>query len=128
MRNLKKPRDGVEADSSSISTLPDEILLQILNRLIDLKTLCFCYLVSRRFSSIVLQVDTISFTAPLINPPIPDKNTVGDVSPSMPLPPIASFIIDKYFLSVSTFLSNFTAVKSLFVELPTSSDKGWIPS
>ncbi|CAH1412584.1 unnamed protein product [Lactuca virosa] len=97
MRNLKKSRDGVEADSSSITTLPDEILLQILNRLIDLKTLCFCYLVSRRFSSIVLQVDTISFTAPLINPPIPDKNTVGDVSPR---------------------------VKSLFVELPTSSEIG----
>ncbi|CAH1412578.1 unnamed protein product [Lactuca virosa] len=69
-------------DSSSISRLPDEIILLILNRLIDLKTLCFCYLVSKRFSSIVVQVDAISFASPVLNPHISDKNTISDVSPS----------------------------------------------
>lgn len=48
--------------SCSFDRLPDDIVLQILNKLIDLKALCFCKLVCRRFYSIVVQVDTISFT------------------------------------------------------------------
>ncbi|CAH1412585.1 unnamed protein product [Lactuca virosa] len=84
MKNIVKSGE-VDADaSSSFSRLPDEIILQILNKLIDLKTLCFCYLICRRFSSIVLQVDVISFTAPFLEPKIPDKTTAGDVAP---LPP-----------------------------------------
>ncbi|CAH1412577.1 unnamed protein product [Lactuca virosa] len=119
MRNLKKSREGDADDSSSISRLPDEIILQILNKLIDLKTLCFCYLVSRRFSSIVLQVDaiTISFTAPLVNPPIPDKNTVGDVAPL--LPKLYSYYGES-FVSASNFLRKFQGVKILCIELPPS--------
>ncbi|XP_023763328.1 F-box protein AUF2 [Lactuca sativa] len=119
MRNLKKSREGDADDSSSISRLPDEIILQILNKLIDLKTLCFSYLVSRRFSSIVLQVDaiTISFTAPLVNPSIPDKNTVADVAP--PLPKLYSYYGES-FVSASNFLRKFKGVKLLCIELPPS--------
>ncbi|CAH1412581.1 unnamed protein product [Lactuca virosa] len=119
-----KSREGVEADNSCITTLPDGIILQILNKSIDLKTLCFCYLVSKRFSSIVLQVDAISFTAPCIDPNIPHKNTEGDVAPSMPLLPIISLIMGNYFPSVLVFLSKFKRVKSLFFEIPSSGEIG----
>nr|KAJ0215591.1 hypothetical protein LSAT_V11C300146950 [Lactuca sativa] len=80
LRNLEKSGEGDANDSSPISRLPDEIILLILNRLIDLKTLCFCYLVSKRFFSIVLQVDAISFASPVLNPHISDKNTIPSKS------------------------------------------------
>ncbi|CAI9277543.1 unnamed protein product [Lactuca saligna] len=79
MMTIVKSREEDADDSSPLSSLPDEIILQIINKLIDLKTLCFCSLVSRRFSSIVLQVDSVSFTAPLLNSPTSDKITSGDV-------------------------------------------------
>ncbi|XP_071690284.1 uncharacterized protein [Rutidosis leptorrhynchoides] len=58
---MRKPL--ADDDSSSlISRLPDELLLLILNKIIDLKTLCTCKLVSKRFSSIVVQIDSVSLT------------------------------------------------------------------
>ncbi|CAI9277534.1 unnamed protein product [Lactuca saligna] len=91
MKNSVESREEDANVSSSFSRLPDEIILQILNKLIDLKTLCFCYLVSKHLSSIVLQIEAISFTAPLLNlnPRISDKNTVSDVSPSGKLSSVA---------------------------------------
>ncbi|CAH1412569.1 unnamed protein product [Lactuca virosa] len=100
----------IRLQSDEISRLQDEIILRILNRLIDLKTLCFCYLVSKRFSSIVLQVDAISFTSPLWTP---DKNTIGDVAPSNPFPPIISSFYGESFLSAYRFLIKFKGVIEL---------------
>nr|GEX06707.1 hypothetical protein [Tanacetum cinerariifolium] len=60
MKKIGKPDES--GDSSSFSYLPDEIVLQILSRLVDLKTLCHCKLVSIRFNRIVQQVNAISFT------------------------------------------------------------------
>ncbi|CAH1412575.1 unnamed protein product [Lactuca virosa] len=108
MTNPKKSRESDADDSFSINRLPDEIILQILNKIIDLKSLCFCYLVSRRFSSIVLHVDAVSFIAPFKDPNIPDKNPVGDVSPSRSFP---------RKLSAHGFLSKFIGVKFLYIEL-----------
>ncbi|KAL4567656.1 hypothetical protein LXL04_023246 [Taraxacum kok-saghyz] len=154
MKNIVKSGEEDADASSSFSRLPDELILQIINRLIDLKTLCFCYLVSKRFSSIVLQVDAVSFTAPLLNSPTSDDNTFGDVdggglprkffrllingvvfkplsllrrmivTQSKPLPPIISSFYGQSFRSAVTFLSKFKGVKSLTVELPSSSHKG----
>ncbi|XP_023741060.1 F-box protein At5g46170 isoform X1 [Lactuca sativa] len=123
MRNLKKSRDGDADDSSSINRLPDEIILQIINKIIDFKSLCVCYLVSRRFSSIVLQVDAISFTAPCIYLNIPDKNAVSDISPSGSFPPLISSFYGESFLSANRFFRNFKGVKSLCIELPSSSHR-----
>ncbi|KAL7608166.1 F-box protein AUF1 [Lactuca sativa] len=120
LRNLEKSREGYANDWSSISRLPDEIILQILNRLIDLKTLCFCYLVSRRFSSIVLEVDAISFASPLSNPRISNKNTVSDVAPSSSFARIISSLYGESFLSAYRFLIKFKGVKSLCIELLSS--------
>ncbi|GJU63364.1 ribonuclease H-like domain-containing protein [Tanacetum coccineum] len=50
-------------DSFSFGCLPDEIVFEILNKLIDLKTLCLCKLVYIRFYAISNLVDTVSFTA-----------------------------------------------------------------
>lgn len=97
-----------------MNRLPDEIVLQIFNKLIDLKLLCSCYLVSRRFSSIVLEVDAIAITALLINPLSPD------VSPFRQLPPFIWLLESKCY----TFLCKFKGVKSLFIELPSSSEIG----
>ncbi|XP_023741052.1 F-box protein AUF2 [Lactuca sativa] len=154
MKTIVKSREEDADDSSPLSSLPDEIILQIINKLIDLKTLCFCSLVSRRFSSIVLQVDSVSFTAPLLNSPTSDKITSGDVdgdgfptklfrflingvvfkplhllrrmivAPSKPLPPIISSFYGQSFRSAVTFLSKFKGVKSLHIELPCSSHRG----
>ncbi|PWA86913.1 F-box domain, Leucine-rich repeat domain, L domain-like protein [Artemisia annua] len=59
MKNVEKAH--VEDDSSSFDPLPDDILHQILNKLIDLKILCSCKPVSKRFFRIITKVDTISF-------------------------------------------------------------------
>ncbi|XP_023763327.1 F-box protein AUF1 [Lactuca sativa] len=113
LRNLEKSGEGDANDSSPISRLPDEIILLILNRLIDLKTLCFCYLVSKRFSSIVLQVDAISFASPVLNPHISDKKTI----PSKSFLRMISSLYGESFLSVYRFLIKFKGVKSLCIEL-----------
>lgn len=154
MKNIQTSDQENAADSSPFNRLPDEIILQIFSKLIDLKTLCFCHLVSRRFSSIVLQVDTISFTAPLLNPPSSDKTTSGEVDAggfpkklfwslvngvvfkpihllrrvvvpsSRPLPPIISSFYGESFRSAVSFLSKFRELKCLSIELPSSSHRG----
>ncbi|KAI3693485.1 hypothetical protein L6452_33320 [Arctium lappa] len=154
MKSIDKSHGGDADDSSLLNRLPDEIILQILGKLIDLKTLCFCHLVSRRFSSIVLQVDTIFFIAPLLNRPNSDKNTSCDidgggfpkklfwflingfvfkplhllrrmvVASSRPLPPIISSFYGESFRSAVSFLSKFRGVRSLCIELPSSSHRG----
>ncbi|XP_023735617.2 F-box protein AUF2 [Lactuca sativa] len=113
LKNLEKSGEGHANDSSPISRLPDEIILLILNRLIDLKTLCFCYLVSKRFSSIVLQVDAISFASLVLNPKISDKNTI----PSRSFLRMISSLYGESFLSAYRFLIKFKGVKSLCIEL-----------
>ncbi|KAI3700393.1 hypothetical protein L2E82_45019 [Cichorium intybus] len=149
MKNIVKSHEEDDTHaSSSITRLPDEIILQILNKLLDLKILCVCYLVSKRFSSIVLQVDAISFTAPFLNSNIPDNNA-GDVddgpfskkllmllikplyllramvfTPSKPLPPVMSSFYNESFRSAMTFQSKFSEVKTLRIELAFSSFGG----
>ncbi|GAB2227032.1 hypothetical protein Droror1_Dr00008831 [Drosera rotundifolia] len=44
--------------------IPNEILLSILNKIIDSKSLVRCLVLSRRFSSLVPQVDSLSITVP----------------------------------------------------------------
>ncbi|PWA45881.1 hypothetical protein CTI12_AA512820 [Artemisia annua] len=61
MKKIKKSHASV--DLCSFNRLPDEMVLKILDTLIDLKLLCRCKLVSKRFNRIVTQVSTISFTA-----------------------------------------------------------------
>lgn len=64
-------------DRCSLNLFPDDIVLQILKKIVDLKTLCRCKLVTKRVSSLVHLVDTISFTTPLVNPNlITDFNTI----------------------------------------------------
>ncbi|KAI3804422.1 hypothetical protein L1987_25954 [Smallanthus sonchifolius] len=151
---MKKSHEEDVADSSSLNRLPDEIILQILNKVLDLKTLYFCHLVSRRFHSIVLQVDTISFIAPLLNAQTSDNNNSGDVDgigfpkklfwslingvvlkpihllrrmvipSSKPLPPILSSFYGDSFRAAVLFLCTFRGVKSLSLELPSSSHRG----
>lgn len=97
MKKIDKPDEF--ADLSSFSCLPDDILLQIFNRLIDLKTLCRCKLVSIRFNHIVQQVNAISVTIPF------DSNSSGDPSErDRPL----------YLFKCETF----SAFKSLCIEMP----------
>ncbi|KAL8196095.1 hypothetical protein R6Q57_025095 [Mikania cordata] len=154
MKNTDNSHEEDAPDSSSLNRLPDELILQILSKLVDLKILCACLLVSKRFSSIVLQVDTISFIAPLLTASCSDKNTAGDVDstgfpknlfwsllngvvfkpihflrrmvgPSdKPLPPIISSFYGDSFRSAVSFLSKFKRVKSLSIELPSSSHRG----
>ncbi|PWA48602.1 F-box domain, Leucine-rich repeat domain, L domain-like protein [Artemisia annua] len=92
-------------DSSSFSHLPDEMVLQILRELIDLKTLCVCKLVCKRFFRIAHQVRTISFTAPSN---FNWKTSDGRAS----------------IWSAIESLNSFKMVKSLSIEVPSSCHEG----
>ncbi|PWA78861.1 F-box domain, Leucine-rich repeat domain, L domain-like protein [Artemisia annua] len=91
---------NAEDDFTSFSDLPEDIASQIINKLTDLKTLCLCKLVSRRFYHIVLQVEAISFTC-FTNP---------FVDPSY----------SASFLSAIKSLMKFERVKSLCIQFPSS--------
>ncbi|PWA77320.1 F-box domain, Leucine-rich repeat domain, L domain-like protein [Artemisia annua] len=95
-------------DFSSFSCLPDDVLLHVISNLSDLKTLCLCKLVSKRFHRIVLQVEAISFTDPLLETPNLEWDT------SAPDAWLGSF------RSVISSLNEFERVKSLFVQFPSS--------
>ncbi|XP_071730912.1 F-box protein AUF2-like [Rutidosis leptorrhynchoides] len=148
MNNIEKSHRN--NSPPSLDHLPDEIILLIFNKLNDLKTLCFCHLTSKRFSSITLQVTTISFTPPNLNPNHTFDNTTStsaDVTPpkrifrsfvngivfkplhlirriivpsSRPLPPIISSFYGESFRSAVSFLCKLDLLKSLCVQLPCS--------
>ncbi|GJT21133.1 F-box domain containing protein [Tanacetum coccineum] len=91
MTNIEKSH--VEDDSSPFEPLPDDVVLQVFRKLDDLKTLCHCKPVSKRFYRIILQVDTISF---IIKPRI----------------------FFSSFLSVIRSLSVFGGLKSICIQIP----------
>lgn len=111
MRKIKKSHTS--DDSSPFSRLPDEMVLQILDKLIDLKILCLCKLVSKRFNQIVTQVNTISFTA-LTDPAVEIHNLVSEASNT-----VASI---GPFWSAYCSLLTFPRVKSVHIKLPSSVD------
>ena len=111
MKNNKQY--NVADDSSSISCLPDEIVLQILSKLVDFKTLCLCELVSNRFRRIVRQVETISFTS--FTDPFADPPTEELIPTNIP----AS--LGSYWSAIRC-LQNFRRVKSLRIQVPSSFD------
>lgn len=63
--DMLKLENKKEADGEDhFARLPDELLLSILSRVDDLKFLCQCSLVSKRFSSTILSIQNVSFTLP----------------------------------------------------------------
>ncbi|GKA63917.1 F-box domain containing protein [Tanacetum coccineum] len=109
----KNTKIDVADDYSSFSCLPDEMVLQILSKLVDFKTLCLCKLVSKRFWRIVHQVDTIcftSFTDPFADPPS------KEVIPSDTLASLGSY------WSAIMCLMDFGRVKSLRIQVPSFFD------
>ncbi|GJU90896.1 F-box domain containing protein [Tanacetum coccineum] len=105
LSSMKNERDE-SGDCSLFSHLPDELVLLILRKLIDFKTLCFCKLVCKRFNQIVLHVDTIFLTVPLIENPSFNSNTLNESSDP--------------FLSGFKSLLRFQGLKSLHIEVPPS--------
>ncbi|GJQ98436.1 F-box domain containing protein [Tanacetum coccineum] len=87
-------------DDSSFGRLPEDVVLQILNKLISLKTLCLCKLVSKRFNLVVSQVDVISLTS----------STDSFASPS------------SLGWSAIRSLKLFKRVKSISIQVPSSFD------
>nr|GEW12174.1 hypothetical protein [Tanacetum cinerariifolium] len=109
----KNTKYDVADDYSSFSCLPDEMVLQILSKLVDFKTLCLCKLVSKRFWRIIDQVDTIcftSFTDPFADPPS------KEVIPSDTLASLGSY------WSAIICLMDFGRVKSLRIQVPSFFD------
>ncbi|XP_071729046.1 F-box protein AUF2-like [Rutidosis leptorrhynchoides] len=51
-----------EENNDPFNRLPFEIVLEIINKIMDLKTLCILHLVSKRFSSMVMKANIISLT------------------------------------------------------------------
>ncbi|GJU90895.1 F-box domain containing protein [Tanacetum coccineum] len=81
MFQFTKTTADESGDCSSFSHLPDEIVLQILSKLFDFKTLCVCKLVSPRFNQIVNQVDTISYNVLPVDRSRFDSNTSDPTLP-----------------------------------------------
>ncbi|GKB63805.1 F-box domain containing protein, partial [Tanacetum coccineum] len=117
MKKIGKPDEF--GDSSSFSYLLDEIVLQILSRLIDLKTLCRCKLVSIRFNHIVQQVDAISSTIISVDHPSFNSNSLGAPGEHDDL--LYLFKCESFhsFVSVMKSLKTFSALKSLCIEIPS---------
>ncbi|PWA76141.1 F-box domain, Leucine-rich repeat domain, L domain-like protein [Artemisia annua] len=114
MKKIDKPDES--ADSSSFSCLPDDILIQILSILIDLKTLCRCKLVSIRFNHTVQQVNAISVTITSVDRPSFDSNSSG--APSERARPVNLLFKFESFVSVMKSLHTFSGLKSLCIEIP----------
>ncbi|PWA77748.1 F-box domain, Leucine-rich repeat domain, L domain-like protein [Artemisia annua] len=96
MNNITKSHAA--DDSSSFTHLPDEMVLEILSKLIDFKTLCLCKLVSKRFCSIVHQVNTLCISSSID----------------------ASW---ECYWSAMLCLEKFGRLKSLCIQLPSFFDK-----
>ncbi|XP_071690286.1 uncharacterized protein [Rutidosis leptorrhynchoides] len=96
-------KSNADDDSSSlISRLPDDLVLEIFNKIMDLKTLCTCKLVSKRFSSIVVQIDSVSLTV----------SSEFDLDNGKPL----SSTRDSFLAARNSILS-FTILRSLYIHL-----------
>lgn len=111
MKKIKKPH--AEDDTTAFDDLPDEIVFQILSKLSDLKTLCICELVSKRFYRTVLQLEAISFTSvtyPLVDPP--DRKLKVSISATLL----------RSFESAMLSLKKFTRVKSVCIQLSSPYD------
>lgn len=111
MKKIKKPH--AEDDTTAFDDLPDEIVFQILSKLFDLKTLCICELVSKRFYRTVLELEAISFasvTYPLVVPPDIKLNVS-----------ICGTLL-RSFQSAMLSLKKFTRVKSLCIQLSSPYD------
>ncbi|PWA80829.1 hypothetical protein CTI12_AA195960 [Artemisia annua] len=85
------------------------MVLQILDKLIDLKILCLCKLVSKYFYQIVTQVNTISFTA-LTDPAVEIHNWESEAS--------NIFALVGPFWSAYCSSLKFSRVKSVHIQLP----------
>ncbi|KAE9462194.1 hypothetical protein C3L33_05910, partial [Rhododendron williamsianum] len=55
----KKKKKNEEAENQ-FQRLPDDVVLHILDKVSDIKWLCRCFMVSKRFSSLIPRVQTLS--------------------------------------------------------------------
>ncbi|KAF5447711.1 hypothetical protein F2P56_033241 [Juglans regia] len=116
--------------------LPDAILLLICNKLLDAKTLIRCLSVSKRFASLIPQIDTVFLPLPRV---VPDPKPRGGL-PKKVFKVFGQNLVTKlvrflhhiisarhatnfkpnHFLYHSPFgvLKNFNGVKALHLELP----------
>ncbi|KAL3519824.1 hypothetical protein ACH5RR_017973 [Cinchona calisaya] len=95
--------------------LPEELIeTHIFPKISEAKTLCFCSLVSKRFSSFVFQSKTVSIKIP---PQIPDQQPY----------PTNRRTPAKYVSNLTTkFLAKFISLKTLYVEFDCSAEGGGI--
>ncbi|KAA8544504.1 hypothetical protein F0562_022456 [Nyssa sinensis] len=67
MTNSEEVETEIE-EESHFNRLPDEVVALIFNKLLNLKCLCWCSLVSKRFANIIPHVIAVSFTVPRRKP------------------------------------------------------------
>nr|XP_043613066.1 F-box protein At4g18380-like [Erigeron canadensis] len=118
---------------SPFSQLPDDIVVQIYNKIMDLKTLCYCQLISKHLGLIVFQADTISFNVPL---PVDYENMNGfddikilfdlfcstnqEGSPTSDLDSDPAPVLGSdSFQSAIKFIKRFTKLKSMCIQFPS---------
>ncbi|XP_027123081.1 F-box protein At5g46170-like [Coffea arabica] len=139
-------KDSIEGDPEThIYHLPDELLVFLFNKLVDAKCLCRCYIVSKRFASIITQIHDVSFAIPsrninnisnqqndLYHEESFAKNVlqffVDNIYTKpvrylryifLPKPPLSVSFDPIVFRAFTKFLKKLGRVKSLHVELPS---------
>ncbi|KAE9462766.1 hypothetical protein C3L33_05318, partial [Rhododendron williamsianum] len=65
-----------EEAENQFHRLPDDVVLNVFDKLSDIRCLCRCFLVSKRFSSLVARVQTVS-----INGVVRDSNETERKNP-----------------------------------------------
>ncbi|KAM6552272.1 hypothetical protein CsatB_002080 [Cannabis sativa] len=121
-----------EEEKDYIDQLPDEILLTIFNKILDAKSLIQCRTISKRFNSLIPQIDSIYLN--LSHRKIPQKKPFFNIPKSIRfLQSIISPNKTKSRLNNNTrnilhyqpeeALKNFNHVKSLNLEIPSSEEK-----
>nr|XP_043613585.1 uncharacterized protein LOC122585525 [Erigeron canadensis] len=124
---------AVKGGCSPFSRLPDDIVIQIYNKIMDLKTLCYCQLISKHLGLIVFQVDNVLFNVPL-RIALENENRPEDIkilfeSYRLPIVDIASAVSPDYdpppllgldsIPSAIRFIKRFRKLKSICIQFPS---------
>ncbi|KAI8526089.1 hypothetical protein RHMOL_Rhmol13G0282000 [Rhododendron molle] len=105
--------DGEEEAENQFERLPDDVVVNIFDKLSDIKCLCRCFMVSKRFASLVPLVQLVSIKTNIfhclsIYPSESENPQNFTLSPS-----------SRFNLSGLLFFAKLTQIRSLNIEIPS---------
>ncbi|KAL5565847.1 hypothetical protein UlMin_029011 [Ulmus minor] len=94
----------IQQEIDYFDLLPDPILFLILNKIIDAKSIVRCLLVSKRFASLILQIDAVYL-------PLPRQIPIKKPTQNLPTKYLKNFL-NKFVAKPIRFLHHFVSSKS----------------